>query len=126
MAKHETVSVFVPYLGPSLNSIYSGVHWATRKRHADAAHAEVLAAFRKVPAITWPVSITIQPVLGKGKRVLDCSNYSYTLKLIEDGIVRAGVLKDDTPEYVTGVTILAAERDRTRGSGVWVHIKPSE
>ena len=117
------IQVFVPYLGPSLNSIYAGVHWATRKRHADAAHRATQIAARGLEPITRPVHLTLQPVLGKGKRRLDCSNYGYTLKLIEDGLVRSGLLKDDTPDYVVSVQTLAPIRDPKRGSGVWVIIQ---
>ena len=75
------IPIFMPYLSPLLNSIYAGVHWATRKKHAAAAHRATQIATRGLEPITRPVRLTLQPVLGKGKRRLDCSNYGYTLKL---------------------------------------------
>ena len=119
------IKIFVPYLGPSLNSIYSGVHWAVRKKHADAAHIATKYAVRGIEPVTCPVSLVMQPVMGKGTRRLDCSNYAYTAKMIEDGLVRSGLLKDDTPDYVVSVQTLAPVRDSKLGNGMWVIIQPA-
>ena len=97
----ETLNV--PYIAPSLNSIYAGAHWSKRKRQADEAHLAVKIAAKGVAMFDNPVMVTYQPMI-KG-RAYDISNYAYSLKLIEDGLVRAGVLKDDTNAYVKAITI---------------------
>ena len=119
------ITVFVPYLGPSLNEIYGGMHWTKRAKHAKKGHYAAALAMRGIEKIQHPVSLTFQPILGKGTTSRDCSNYAYAVKLIEDGIVRAGVIEDDSPKYVTSVTILAPVRDRARGNGMIVSIKES-
>lgn len=113
--------IYVPFMGPSTNQIYAGVHWRKRQKQADAGHAAVqgikLAPYQK------PVRLTFIPIIGKGGRARDCSNYSYTAKLIEDGLVKAGILKDDTSEYVKGFEIAEPHIDRTQDSGMWVYIE---
>ena len=117
------ITVFVPYLGPSLNEIYSGIHYRTRSRSAKTAHWITKIAVREMKPIKNPVRITFRPVLGKGTVTRDCSNYAYAAKMIEDGLVRAGVIKDDTPEFVKSITIIAPVRDRKRGNGMFLDIE---
>ncbi|MGJ8525198.1 hypothetical protein LMG33818_000906 [Halomonadaceae bacterium LMG 33818] len=111
------IQLFVPWLGPSLNSIYAGIHWSKRKKHADAAHWAVKSAVTNtgIKRIDSPVGLSFTPVLGKGKRALDCSNYGYAVKLLEDGLVRAGVLADDTNQYVVATCITKPVRGETTG-----------
>lgn len=113
--------VFIPWLGPSMNRLWSGVHWAQRKKWADEAHKACLVA-KDIGQFDVPVSLVFQPVHGKGRRRLDCSNYAVTNKGIEDGLVRAGVLQDDTFSHVVSVQTLAPIRGDE--SGVWVTITP--
>lgn len=47
-----------------------------------------------------------------------------TAKLIEDALVKAGFLHDDTDEYVRNVTNTPALIDRKAHTGVWVEIIP--
>ncbi|MGJ8524070.1 hypothetical protein R84981_002787 [Carnimonas sp. R-84981] len=119
------IQLFVPWLGPSLNSIYAGIHWAKRKKHADAAHWAVKAAVvdAGLARIGSPVGLSFTPVLGKGKRALDCSNYGYAVKLLEDGLVRAGVLVDDTNQYVVATCTTKPVRGETSGMLIQIEIK---
>lgn len=116
------ITIFVPYLGPSLNEIYSGVHYRTRAKSANTAHWITKMAAHDMKPITVPVKLTFRPVLGKGTVTRDCSNYAYAAKMIEDGLVKAGILKDDTPVYVRSITICAPVRDRVRGNGMFIDI----
>lgn len=123
------MQVFVPYLGPSLNSIYAGVHWSKRKKDVKHAHLMTKMACRKMEErgalekIDGPVRLVFRPVLGRGVRARDCSNYAYSAKMIEDGFVRAGVLNDDSIKYVKSFEILEPVRDKELGSGMLVTIE---
>lgn len=89
------------YKCPSWNKIYSSPHWSVRREMAEYAHMSVREALLgiKTEYFTTPVAITVTAYL---KRPIDCSNVC--MKMIEDGLVREGILKDDSPKYVTSVT----------------------
>jgi len=89
--------------------MYAGQHWSQRKKHKDQALKAVVACGR-VTAVRPPVAITVEPVLGKGKRSYDVSNYSYTFKLIEDALVKRGIIPGDTPAIVREVRFLSPVR----------------
>lgn len=117
--------LFIPFYGPSTNDIYSGVHWSVRKRAKDGALKAVKIAVGKLD-IEMPipnrVDLIFTPQLGKGVRKRDTSNNSMTAKLVEDALVKAGLLKDDTDEFVRNVTNTPALIDRKADTGVWVEI----
>lgn len=115
------VEIFIPFMGPSTNKIYAGEHWAKRKKQADLGHSAVKAA--GIEPFMRPVHLTFTPVLGKRARARDCSNYSYTVKLIEDGLVAAGVIINDTPDYVKGISIMAPVVNRAKPSGMILYIE---
>ena len=107
---------YVPYQGPSTNSIYAGKHWIERKQDKDKAR-EVVAAAVSTELFECPVALQFVPVIGRGARARDLSNYTYAIKLIEDGLVAAGVLRDDTNEYVQSIRIYEPVVDRGREPG---------
>ena len=107
---------YVPYQGPSTNSIYAGKHWIERKQDKDKAR-EVVAAAVSTELFECPVALQFVPVIGRGARSRDLSNYTYAIKLIEDGLVAAGVLRDDTNEYVQSIRIYEPVVDRGREPG---------
>lgn len=117
----RTESFFIPFMARSTNAIYAGLHYRERKKEADAGHNACMniqcEQFKK------PVRIVFVPVVGKGGRKRDVSNYSYCAKIIEDGLVRAGVLKDDTDDWVQSFEIVPAQIDRKAKSGMWVTIQ---
>lgn len=119
--------IFIPFYGPSTNEIYSGVHWSVRKRAKDGALKAVKAVVRQLDIdipISTRVDLVFTPQLGKGVRKRDTSNNSMTAKLVEDALVKANVLHDDTDEYVRNVTNTPALIDRKGDTGVWVEIIP--
>jgi hypothetical protein len=120
--------LFVPYLGPSTNAIYAGLHWAKRKKAKDDALKATMATVRSegVTAAGSRVDLIFTPQVGKGVRKRDTSNNSMTAKLIEDALVKAGVLKDDTEQYVRNVTMCPARVDRKAQTGTWVELIPVE
>ena len=90
----------------STNKIYSGIHWGVRKKHK--------TLFKSVPFVAskvkkFPVHITFDFYFKKYP--LDCSNVSYMAKLIEDTLVLRGVIPDDSPKYVSGITMTSKKGD---------------
>ncbi|WP_110665167.1 hypothetical protein [Salinicola halophilus] len=117
----ESVVLFVPYIASSSNTRQ---HWTARKREVDACHLIVRDAVRRAGLcrIEQPVDLAFTPRLGKGVRRRDTSNYSYSLKQLEDGLVAAGVLPDDRGEYVRRVVMEPPVVDRKAETGTWIEI----
>lgn len=111
---------FVEYLGPSTNAIYSGMHWAKRKKAKDDA----VKAMRRVSATpqSGQVDLIFTPQLGKGVRRRDTSNNSMSAKLLEDAMVKCGMLVDDTETYVRNVTNTPPIIDRSQPTGTWIEM----
>ena len=40
------VTLEIPWVGPSMNKIWAGVHWSKRKQYADEAHKAVHIAVK--------------------------------------------------------------------------------
>ncbi len=102
------IHLTIPIVAPSLNTWYAGQHWSKRKKIADAFHRAIFVVCKqeKIKPITqYPVKITTRSFY-KQKRKLDTVNCVTNNKLAEDGLVRAGILKDDTPQYVSGHEVL--------------------
>lgn len=118
------IELFVPYIAPSTNSIYAGIHYRTRMNHKKAALKATMIALVGISPIKTKVDITFTPRLGKGDRERDTTNYSYTAKLIEDSLVELGLLSDDTRKFVGDVTLKELTIDRKQQSGVIVQIHP--
>lgn len=113
--------VFIPFIGETMNKIYAGIHFRKRSKHKNESREAVKTI--SLEPFTRPVSLTFIAILGKGQRSWDCSNYSYTAKLIEDGLVKAGILVDDSNKYVKRFTIEEPIVDRKHESGIWLHIE---
>lgn len=87
---------------PSVNTFWSSPHWSRRSRHARAWHdlAAVVVAEAGHPVAACPVGAVVTCYNVRG---MDASNVCY--KPLEDGLVKAGVLPDDSPEYVAWVKV---------------------
>lgn len=104
------IEVFIPWVGPSLNVIWAGMHWAKRKKIADEGHLACLVARKLV--LPWEcVRLEFEPQICKG-RLYDCTNYALTAKVIEDGLVSVGVLQGDTAKHVARVTLCQPQRTK--------------
>lgn len=121
MSPLRTEQIYIPWMGPSLNQIWAGVHWRKRKMIADDGHRACLVA-KHIKTFRRPVRLTFQPEV-KG-RAYDCCNYALTNKVIVDGLVMIGVLIDDTPVYVHGVETLTPRK--AKHPGMWVTILECE
>lgn len=82
----------------SSNATYAGLHWAKRKKIADLYHQSLLP-FRNMKVKEYPVDITY--VFTFKGNPLDSSNTSLMGKLLEDGMVRCGILEDDDWRHVS-------------------------
>jgi len=88
----------------SMNKVYAGLHWATKNKIKEKYYAEIKKAgilYRPDYAIDLTVTFYFK------SRVLDCTNCFPMVKMIEDGLVKEGVLKDDSPQYVQSVTCIS-------------------
>jgi hypothetical protein len=72
-----------------------------------------LARMNHLPKVEQAI-ILVQPHL-KGKRSQDCDACHPAAKAAIDGLVDAGVLKGDSPQYVTEIRYLAPLMDSTDG-----------
>ena len=117
------MEIFIPYIAPSTNTMYSGQHWGDRVQHkSDTVMAVIVGLSGRKERFTKPVRIEVLPQAGKGKRFYDVSNYSYGYKLIEDALVGLDVLSNDTPEFVLEVCF----KKPVRGAQSGIHLRITE
>lgn len=117
-----SLSILVPFIGPSTNKIYAGAHWDKRRKQKEQAMI-ALATLGRINPVSNPVNIEVTPYLGKGIRGYDVSNYSYTYKLIEDAMVKKGILQDDSPQFVRSVKFNAPVRHSEKHSATLITIE---
>lgn len=79
----------------SLNKIYAGVHWSVRAKDKEY----IIQLVRSVTGIRKPFEkpVLIKMAFNSG---LDVSNHGYLFKLIEDSLVKCGVIQNDSYKYV--------------------------
>lgn len=93
----------IPLVCPTLNNWYAGTHWRKRKEVADLWHTTIWYCYKNQwvePVTRFPVIITTQTWYKPTGRHRDTSNCFPANKLAEDGLVKVGILPDDTTEYV--------------------------
>ena len=107
----------------SLNKIYSGGHFSIRSRHKDMYRDLIKKEVENSkinPVFFYPVHCTYRFIIG-GRR-LDCSNYGYMVKLIEDALVHNGILRNDSYKEVSGITVLSEKNIEDNNSNNYVSI----
>ena len=119
--KSQTINV--AWIGPSMNRIWSGVHWSKRKNFADEAHTAVAIAVKQQKIQPFPGAVELEVTPIHSGRHYDVSNYSLTCKAIEDGLVECGVLVGDSPRFVRKVSYFAPERPIDRSQGDCMRIR---
>ena len=89
---------------PSWNTYYAGVHWAMRKKKMDEIHELVYWAAHssKIEPCVDKISILFK-VNYSSKRRHDPDNCC--VKPFVDGLVKAGILKDDSTKEIESITI---------------------
>lgn len=88
----------------SLNKIWWGVHWWVRSTFRNVWHEEIYDIAKRNNFHPISDLIHIEYVYRFKTRYLDTSNCAVMNKAIEDWLVEAWVLKDDTPQYITSAT----------------------
>lgn len=71
---------------------------------------ELLAKSEKIPPMSW-ISVTVEPY-QKGGRFQDVGACNPAVKAAVDGIVDAGILPDDSPQYVRSLIFLPPKRGK--------------
>lgn len=100
-------------------------HWRV-KANKTAEYVDttiVLAREAKIPALR---RCSVLLVYGpRDRRVRDPLNLVQTLKAVEDGLVRAGVVPDDNPLYVESrmPVVLEPGPPNSRGGRLWVAVE---
>lgn len=94
----------------STNQIYAGMHWAKRKKLADLYH-QSLIEHRNKTVKEYPVEITY--IFNFKSKPLDTTNCTFMVKMLEDGLIAHGILKDDNPDHVsfTGIYSQKGSKD---------------
>ena len=87
----------------SLNKIYAGVHWSKRKEWKDDYYYAVLAA--KIAPYSGQFPIHARYHFKLTGKALDASNCAFMVKCVEDALVSAGIIPDDTPKYIASVRL---------------------
>lgn len=95
-----------------LNSLYSGKHWAIRKRDADFWHEVVQLHLRKKKVAHKPFEGPVAIFFYWDDR-LDLSNEAYAAKMIEDAL-KGWVIVDDNKKYVKEIHHLTHDKGTIR------------
>jgi len=85
-------------------------HWGARAALVSTWRQYFALKARGIPPLEW-AHFEVQP-FQKGGRLQDTGACHPAVKAAIDGIVDAGVLVDDSPEYVKSIRFLATERGK--------------
>lgn len=86
----------------STNDIYAGLHYQVRRMHKNLYRAVPIEDKERIT--DFPCHLSFHFCIENN---FDISNLSYMQKLIEDVMVKQGVLPNDSRKYVSGITITA-------------------
>jgi len=99
-------------------SDHYAVHRKRTRGWREVAAFTALAA--KLPRLEW---CTVHAIPYQPRGVLaDVGSHFPALKATIDGIVDAGLLENDTPEFVRAITMMAPRRDKLEPEGLLVVI----
>ena len=96
--------ITIPIVNKISNNKLRTVHWGTRAKITHEYIDEILKQkilFRPTTAVDLIFTFYFKNI------PLDNLNCSGMCKAIEDGLVEAGVLKDDGPKFVSSVTLIS-------------------
>lgn len=114
-----------------------GEVWTVNKErtlhyHKRAALVEPMRRMAWVAGLNWlrdgnvpfanPVTVAFYPVQGIRGSIADTANHLGPCKAVLDGIVDAGILPDDTPEWVLSQTFYPPTKSRTH-TGITITIQ---
>lgn len=97
----------------STNKIYAGTFYRNRVEDKTAYYFEVRRAIHanKIKAFDTSIPVTLSFSFIFKKRPLDASNCSYMGKMIEDALVKNGILADDSSRIVSEVRYSSVKSD---------------
>lgn len=92
------------FILPSWNKMYAGIFWSERKKIVDDIHELVFyeAKKQKLGKIKGRVKLNYH-IVWKGNKERDLDNVP--IKLITDGLVKAGVLEGDSLKFISELKI---------------------
>lgn len=102
----------------SLNKVYAGVHWTKRRQWAEDMHWSVLNS--RILPYSGPFPVDCRYHFHLHGKQLDSSNTAFLMKLVEDGLVQAGVIPDDTRQYVRWVSMTSSKAKASENQRVEV------
>jgi len=108
--------ITIDAVGPSLNEFFGGGHFSKRHKVKQGWEVLVSQAVKHqgvVPVRVYPVTIDCRLTFGPGARSYDWENASATVKCIQDGLRKCGILEDDGMKYITGGRMWCVRGDRT-------------
>lgn len=108
----------------SLNKIYAGVHWRKRREWAEVMHWMVLSA--RILPYDGPFPVDCRYHFFLHGKQLDSSNCAFLAKLVEDGLVHAKVIPDDSRQYVRWVSVLSSQAKKTEEQRVEVELSTGD
>ena len=119
------VTLFIPGTFPDwrVQAFYQGKHWSERSRIANDAHEQVWGAVMAklgvgIDPFAVPVVVTVTQFCI---RPPDVDNSP--VKVVLDGLRHAGLLKDDTPEYVSEVRLRSRKVRREEDERIEIRIE---
>lgn len=105
----------------SMNAIYSGMPWRKRVELADLYHNEFLDV-KKVKVTQYPVAIHYDWHFVN--KPLDTLNCAFMSKMLEDGMVHAKILDDDSTAFVRRSIVDSQKSTKYKHDTVVVTITP--
>ncbi len=112
--QQRTQVLIIPDIGPSLNE-YDRMHYRKRdslhKRWHSMVKREAKEQGIKVVQ-QYPALVSVECYFGPGRTRFDWDNLSPTAKMIQDGLVHAGILKNDSPRYTQGDGMKSFKTDK--------------
>lgn len=101
----EVVIVLEGYRPKSWNTFYAGKHFSSRQEHVQDAQRAVLAALAVHPVAPFTVPVSVTVIAYYKGQMTDPDNVCS--KLLIDGLKHAGIVVDDTPQYIRSVTTIS-------------------
>ena len=111
-------TVTLPYIAPPL-TLNQRLHWAARSRLTRGLR-ESTAWLANLPAL--PSVHVVLHYRPADNRRRDPDNIVATLKPCLDGLVDAGIVPDDTPQFVSWSQPVIHPADKRLGPALWLEI----
>ena len=113
------VTFQVPTIGPATNKFYSGMHIQVRRRLAKQWHSDIawLVKEQNIKPLSeeyYPATVQVYGIFGPKRRMFDADGLAATGKLIIDGLVRAGILVNDSLKYIRNVEYIPQKGAETQ------------